>query len=223
MSSIPNALRAPPPAPPIKDEALMRQSYRRWRVRMMVSMLIGYASFYLVRKNFSMAMPVFLEELNMSRTDLGIILSAFSILYGAGKFVNGMLADRANARWFMVIGLTGAALANFALIGVGFAIYGPQMLVGVAAADFASKHAAATATGLTGTFGYIGSALCGVGTGLVVDRWGWDGGFLLFLISSVLACVFFALTWNARAAVLATGAGLKEKADCAQDCEEEGR
>jgi len=417
------------------------------RVRMMCSMLVGYASFYLVRKNFSMAMPTFLKELHYTKTDLGLILSAFSILYGVGKFINGALADRANPRYFMAVGLIGAAvmniffglssgllffgifwlanawfqsmgwppcarmlshwyspreagtmwgiwnsshqvggalilvlsgyliqhygwrsafyvpaaialvasifllnrlrdtpqslglppieeyrnegraleegeakepfwqifrehiltnrfiwyicLANFfvyivrigvldwaptflveakgsslggagfqvaafeiagifgaicagmisdrvfkgrrgpvnvmfmgvlalflfyfwwvppghavldalALVAVGFLVYGPQMLVGVSAADFASKKAVGTATGLTGTFGYLGSSVCGVGVGVIVDRWGWDGGFIFFISSAVVGMFFFMLTWNARARSLDAAHGQEQ-------------
>jgi len=85
-----------------------------------------------------------------------------------------------------------------ALIAVGFLVYGPQMLVGVSAADFATKKAAATASGLTGTFGYIGATVCGVGTGFVVDNWGWDGGFIFYLTAAVLGTLFFMLTWSHR-------------------------
>ena len=68
------------------------------------------------------------------------------------------------------------------------------MLVGVAAADIAGKKAAATATGVTGLFGYLGSIASGVGTGLVVDRFGWNGGFVFFVCAAVLGGVFFLAT-----------------------------
>ena len=63
-----------------------------------------------------------------------------------------------------------------------------------------SQYTNMTATGLTGTFGYLGSSVCGVGTGAIVDRWGWTGGFIFFLTAAVLAALFFLLTWNARPA-----------------------
>src|SRR3546814_9645338 len=58
-----------------------------------------------------------------------------------------------------------------ALIAVGFMVYGQQVLVGVAAADFSSKKAVGMATGLTGTFGSVGGAISGVGVGYIADRW----------------------------------------------------
>lgn len=40
-----------------------------------------------------------------------------------------------------------------------FFVYGPQLLIAVAAADFATKAAAASAVGLTGLFGYLGASV----------------------------------------------------------------
>ena len=47
----------------------------------------------------------------------------------------------------------------------GFFIYGPQALIGIAAANQATKKAAATANGLTGIFGYLSVAVSGLGVG----------------------------------------------------------
>ena len=85
---------------------------------------------------------------------------------------------------------------------IGFLVTGPQILVGVAAADFASKKAAGAASGLTGTVGYLGAAVTGVGVGLLVDHSGWDTAFAAVTICSLLSAFFFALTWNHRAKVL---------------------
>ncbi len=85
----------------------------------------------------------------------------------------------------------------FALSLLGFAVYGPQFLVGVFATDLASPKASATAIGLTGLFGYAGSALSGVGTGYVVDRFGWAGGFAFFGISALCGAICILPLWNA--------------------------
>ena len=88
------------------------------------------------------------------------------------------------------------------MVGIGFLVSGPQILVGVAATDFASKKAAGAASGLTGTFGYLGTAVTGVGIGAIVDYSGWDYAFLLVAVSGVLSAFFFCLTWNHRSKVL---------------------
>jgi sugar phosphate permease len=85
---------------------------------------------------------------------------------------------------------------------IGFLVTGPQILVGVAASDFASKKAAGAASGLTGTVGYLGAAVTGVGVGLIVDNSGWDAAFASIAVCALLSAFFFALTWNHRAKVL---------------------
>jgi OPA family glycerol-3-phosphate transporter-like MFS transporter len=97
----------------------------------------------------------------------------------------------------------GATALHFLIMSlVGFLITGPQILVGVAASDFASKKAAGTASGLTGTFGYIGTAVAGVGIGAIVDNFGWDWAFITMTICALLGAFFFALTWNNRSKIL---------------------
>ena len=87
---------------------------------------------------------------------------------------------------------------NIALIAIGFLIYGPVMLIGVHALDLVPKKAAGTAAGLTGLFGYFigASALGNIGIAYVVDKYGWNGGFFMLAVSSLLAIVFLAFTWK---------------------------
>ena len=91
--------------------------------------------------------------------------------------------------------LTSASLLCLA----GFFIYGPQSLIGAAAANMATKRAAAAAVGLTGFFGYLSTAVSGVGIGALVKHNGWDAGFLMFLACGVVGTLLFAACWNAKA------------------------
>jgi OPA family glycerol-3-phosphate transporter-like MFS transporter/OPA family sugar phosphate sensor protein UhpC-like MFS transporter len=72
-------------------------------------------------------------------------------------------------------------------------------LIGVAAANLATKRAAAAAVGLTGLFGYLSTIDSGVGIGALVERHGWDAGFLTFLICGVAGILLFAICWPAKA------------------------
>jgi len=73
-----------------------------------------------------------------------------------------------------------------------------MMLIGVYAIDLAHKKAAGTAAGLTGLFGYVGgTTLADAGIGWVATHYGWNGGFIMLLVSCGLAAFFLALTWNA--------------------------
>jgi len=88
--------------------------FKYWQTRTIIATMVGYALFYFVRKNFSLAMPGLEADLGISKTSLGIFLTLNGVVYGLSRFVNGILADRMNARWYMAIGLALCALANFA-------------------------------------------------------------------------------------------------------------
>jgi OPA family glycerol-3-phosphate transporter-like MFS transporter len=82
-----------------------------------------------------------------------------------------------------------------ALVGIGFLIYGPVMLIGLHALELAPKKAAGTAAGFTGLFGYLGGALgASAMLGYTVDHFGWDGGFAVLVGGCVLAIVLLAMT-----------------------------
>ena len=60
---------------------------------------------------------------------------------------------------------------------LGFFIFGPQLLVGLAAVEFVDKRAACTANGFAGFFAYIGAAATGYPLGKIIDLWAWEGFF----------------------------------------------
>ncbi|MEY2428934.1 MAG: transporter, family, sugar phosphate sensor protein UhpC, partial [Verrucomicrobiota bacterium] len=103
---------APAIAPTLSDPAAINESYRSWQKRILISTIIGYATFYFVRKNLSIAMPMMEKDLGISKPDLGLFLTLHGVLYGVSKFANGFLGDRCNARAFMVVGLTASAVMN---------------------------------------------------------------------------------------------------------------
>ena len=90
-------------------------------------------------------------------------------------------------------------LNGMLMILMGFCVYGPQILAGVASADFASKKAIGTANGLVGTMGYVGSGVSGICVGLISDNWGWSAVFIFFIIAALLGGMFFYLTWERKA------------------------
>ena len=112
---------APAAAAPLTDPAAIRQSCRAWQRRILFSTLIGYATYYFVRKNLSVAMPIMEQDLGISKSGLGLFLTLHGVLYGVSKFANGFLGDRCNARVFMVAGLVASAVMNL-LFGLGSAV-----------------------------------------------------------------------------------------------------
>src|SRR5436853_6332371 len=105
---------APAAAIPIQsnDAATVARKYRFWQKRVLITSIIGYATFYFVRKNLSVAMPYLEHGLGIRKTQLGLFLTLQGLLYGVSKFANGFLGDRANAGAFMAFGLGASALIN---------------------------------------------------------------------------------------------------------------
>ena len=88
--------------------------FKYWQWRTIIATMIGYALFYFVRKNFSFAIPGLSAEYGITKTSFGIIMTLTTIVYGVSRFLNGLVADRLNARYHMAIGLLLCAIANFA-------------------------------------------------------------------------------------------------------------
>ena len=76
------------------------------------------------------------------------------------------------------------------LIGLGASIYGPVMIVGLYAMELVPKAAAGAATGLSGTFSYVGGAtVATLVIGIIVDHLGWGVAFIVFGISGIAAII----------------------------------
>ncbi|MFT5143524.1 MAG: OPA family glycerol-3-phosphate transporter-like MFS transporter [Thalassolituus oleivorans] len=105
---------APPEHSPRLPKDAIDPEYKRLRWQVFMGVFVGYAGYYLVRKNFALAMPHLIEQ-GYSRTELGFALSGVAIAYGLSKFVMGSVSDRSNARTFMTLGLTASALIMIAM------------------------------------------------------------------------------------------------------------
>lgn len=100
-----------PPAPKeMIPEDKVASEYKRMRLKVFLGAFLGYAGYYLVRKNLAIAIPGMIQPvesggLGYTKLELGIALSAISIAYAFSKFIMGALSDRSDARKFLVIGL----------------------------------------------------------------------------------------------------------------------
>ena len=101
---------SPPAFKPEQTGAEADARYRRLRWQVFLGAFIGYAGFYIVRKNFSMAIPM-LEPLGFEKGELGVVLSMNAVAYGFSKFLMASVSDRSNARRFLPLGLVLAALS----------------------------------------------------------------------------------------------------------------
>ncbi len=104
-------LKASPPAKRL-DDALVDAEYKKLRWKVFAGVFIGYAAYYLIRKNFSLAIPYLIDEYGFTKADLGMVGVALSLAYGFSKFIMGNVSDRSNPKYFITIGLLGSALVS---------------------------------------------------------------------------------------------------------------
>lgn len=119
MSFISNLLKPAPHKPLLPNEKVDKE-YKRLRWQVFIGIFVGYAGYYLVRKNFSLAMPNLIEQ-GYDKAELGWALSGVSIAYGLSKFLMGNVSDRSNARIFLTIGLVLSALTMIVMGTMSFA------------------------------------------------------------------------------------------------------
>lgn len=80
---------------------------------------------------------------------------------------------------------------------IGFLTFGPHMIMVTALPmDLGTKEMAASATGFIDGWGYIGASLTGVGTGFLLDSFGWNAAFYFWVSGAFLAAILMATLWN---------------------------
>jgi sugar phosphate permease len=98
----------------------------RWQVLTVSLMVMGYSGYYLCRSNFSVALPMIIQELgvrgispNLAKIRLGFVASLGVLAYAIGKFVSGGLSDFLGGRRTFLGGMAGSVLFTvvFALSG----------------------------------------------------------------------------------------------------------
>ena len=64
--------------------------------------------------------------------------------------------------------------------------------------DFGTRKAAASAAGFIDGVGYIGAAVTGVVSGYLVDNYGWNTAFYMWLGGALAAAALMLVLWNYR-------------------------
>lgn len=206
LSSVKNEIKEEHPSP---KELIMKVINNRllWYVCM------ANMFFYIVRLGILNWAPTFLRELKgASLMESGWQVAGYDVAGMLGGIMAGWISDhffKGRRGPVSVIYMSllivclfclwwlpndNQMLSTLTMMVLGFLVYGPQVLAGVALADIASKKAAGMANGLMGTFAYLGSALSGICVGWIADHYGWNGGFIFFVVSAVLSTFFFSLT-----------------------------
>ena len=166
-----------------------------------VLVLLGISVFinYVDRGNLSIAAPMLKDELRISATQLGILLSAFFWTYACLQPIAGWLVDRVNVNWVIAGGffLWSAATAATGLAHTFSVLFALRLLLGIGesvaypsyskiiALNFPEEH-----RGLANSVISAG-LLLGPGIGMLLGgtlmgRYGWRPFFLVLGLASLL-------------------------------------
>ena len=93
----------------------MDKNFKKWRLRIFAVTWLGYAGFYFCRKNFSVTMPIMIDELGYTKNDMAIVLTVYSFAYMVGQFISGYMSDKHGPRIIVSIGLIIATISNLVM------------------------------------------------------------------------------------------------------------
>jgi len=77
-----------------------------------------YAAYYMCRYNFRFAAPGMIAEFHFTTSQITDMLAIWSLAYGTGQLINGLLTDRIGGRKSLLIGAVGTIAINL-LFGFG--------------------------------------------------------------------------------------------------------
>ena len=183
--------------------------------------LVAMANFfvYIVRFGFLDWGPTFLKQFKgIPVAKGGLMIIAFELAAVVGTVFAGWVTDRVfkgRGQRTCVFCMLFAALFSFGfwylpdgapiwqatllLMGAGFCIYGPQALIGIVAANQATKEAAAMANGFTGIMGYASTTVSGIGIALIKEHFGWGVTLGAIAVFALVGMVLFLFAWNSSA------------------------
>ena len=208
-----------------KDASESSQVTTRERCRLVfgnkVIWCVALANFfvYIVRFGFLDWGPTFLYQYKgVSVEKGGMMTIAFELAAVVGTIFAGWFTDKvfkgrgvrtcvfcmlfaalfAFGFWYLPKGAS-SVWATLLIMGVGFCIYGPQALVGIMAANQATKEAAAMANGFTGIMGYLSYFVSGIGIAFIKEHYGWGVTLGSIAAFAIIGMVLFLFAWGANA------------------------
>ena len=210
---------APKEIPVTMTDEQVAKAYKKGRIDIFASCFLGYTMFYLTRKNISVALPVLSSDLGFSNIELGILGSALYFSYAIGKFVNGVLADRADANKFMTISILISAISNilFAIspmifpttmyfMGQSVLLLVMSFLWGVngwfqsagfpvctkALTFWWSNKERGTVWSFWATSHQLGTCVVFLLAGYLIPRYGWQSAFIIPAFLNIMSCIYIA-------------------------------
>ena len=179
---------------------------------------IAYFFIYIIRIGFNDWIMVYLVK---SRGYSDVSAASCIVLFEVGGFLGSVFSGWSTDKFFggkrnpvnvlctsgaigallvLYLSATGWFYLDAAMIFlVGFFIFGPQMLLGMVAAELTHKKAAATSSGFAGWFAYLGGAVAGAPLGALIGAWGWSVFFAVLLGCGFAAIALILPLWSIKA------------------------
>lgn len=110
-----NWLLASPDATERVPEDKIDSTYKKKQIGVLVATSFSYIAYYIIRLVFTTEQGAIMKEYGFSIAQIGLILSTFGIGYGISKLFMGALADKANTKYFLALGLYLSAIFNAGL------------------------------------------------------------------------------------------------------------
>jgi ACS family D-galactonate transporter-like MFS transporter len=166
-----------------------------------VLLLLGLSVFinYIDRANLSVAAPLLKDELGLSHSQLGLLLSAFFWTYACMQILAGWLVDRFEVKWVLAVGFfvwslatafTGALHAFAALLVIRIILGVGESVAYPAYAKVFANHFVESQRGfansIVGAGQSLGPALGILFGGALVARFGWRPFFIVLGLASLL-------------------------------------
>ena len=159
------------------------KTVRIWRTRVLTTTWLSYAGYYFCRKNFAIAKSSLLETLQIDKSDLAHIVTAYLIAYTLGQFMTAFMSQKVATRRLLLSGMAITLVCNI-IFGfttlMGPAGYWPLLIFNVV-------NGFAQSTGWPGNVGVLGSWLSRDERGGVMAIWA-----TCYQIGSILAKAFAA-------------------------------
>jgi ACS family D-galactonate transporter-like MFS transporter len=168
---------------------------------MVVLVLLAISAFinYIDRGNLSIAAPLLKDELGISPSKLGFLLSAFFWTYACSQLFSGWLVDRLNVNWVFALGFTlwSGATAVTGMVHTFAALFALRLLLGMSesvaypsyskiiASNFSEEHRGLANSMISGGL-LLGPGFGMLFGGLLMARFGWRPFFVILGLASML-------------------------------------
>jgi sugar phosphate permease len=181
----------------------------RWFVLFLISLM--YLITYMDRANISVTAPAMAAEFGLSKTEMGLIFSAFAWAYALGQVPGGWLADRFGPKKMLlaIVSFWSLMTAMTALVGGLFSLFTVRFVFGLGEAGafptatramqlWFPKQERGLIQGVTHSFSRLAVAVTPFVAVAIMSAFGWRWVFYSFALIGAVWAAWFAIIYRNR-------------------------